>query len=359
MTATKSDPIPSIDRALKSHNALTISFLASNFQAFIMGNFCGGGEVATSNDQIIISSRKPPLQCEGYSPAMMPTFLKQNEIVDFFLQYQNANETRQLACGLVRCMDDIQNRSSWTWVQSSFDIDSTKPVIILCHGHLAWRNQMLIAFLAANLSRKLNCHTLRFDFSGNGHSKGTWRYGGFDSESQDLEQVIRFVREQLKCQVSCVIGHSKGAFAVMKRAWEQEDMPPQAQVPSFVNLCGLYYQPGKYKPEERFTKEQLVELESNGKFLLETRGSRRFEVTRQDIQDKINADSSLVRGITTSRVLLIHGDADEEVPVSSARKFSKAIQTSELHIIKGGDHAFNGLKFMDELSDRISVFVRK
>lgn len=328
-----------------------------------MGN-CLGGEVGSTNDQIIITSRKPPLQCEGYVPAVMPTFLQANEIVDFFLSYQDlsmsgADQTRQLACGLIRCMDDIQNRTNWTWVQSSFDIDSSKPVIILCHGYMSWRNQMLLAFLAANLSRNLNCHTLRFDFSGNGHSKGTWRYGGFDIEARDLSEVIRFVREQLKCQISCVIGHSKGSVTVMKRAYEQEGMPAQERIPTFVNLCGLYYVPNEYSAQEHFTKEQLQELESNGKFLLETKGSRRCEVSKQDIQDKKNVDSSLVRGITTSRVLLIHGDADNEVDVSSAYKFSKAIKTSELKIIKGGDHSLNGLKYMDELTDSIATFVSK
>lgn len=325
-----------------------------------MGNIlgCGGGDQVT-NDQVIITSRKPPLQCEGYAPALLPTFLETNEIVDFFLSYQDGSETRQLACGLIRCMDNIQTRSNWNWVQSSFDIDSTKPVIILCHGHMAWRNQMLLAFLAANLSRKLNCHTLRFDFSGNGHSKGTWRYGGFDVEARDLNEVIRFVRQQLKCQVSCVVGHSKGACSVMRRAWEQEDMPAEERIPAFVNLCGLFYEPNKYSPQERFTKEQLEELDATGKILLETRGSRRYEVTNQDIQDKINADSSPVRGISTSRVLLIHGDADEEVNVSNAYQFSKTIRPSELKVIKGGDHAFNGLKHMDLMTDTISTFVRK
>jgi len=327
-----------------------------------MGNALGCSDhqgVAASNQVVI--SRKPPVQCEGYAPALMPQFLETQEIVDFYLSYQDSSstESHRLACGLIRCMDDIQQRGQWHWVQSSFDVDNTKPVIILCHGHMSWRNQMLLVFLAARLSRELKCHTLRFDFSGNGHSNGTWHYAGYDVESRDLGEVIRFVREQMKCQVSCVIGHSKGAFSMFRRAWEQEDMPVEDRIPCFVNLSGLYYEPNKYSPQERFTNEQLEELKTTGKILMDTKGHKRYEATKQDIEEKIPLDSAPVRGITTSRVLTIHGDADEEVEVSNAYQFAKAIKPHKLKIIKKADHAFNGLKHMDKMTETITKFVRK
>ena len=233
------------------HHSPTIStfsdvYTTRTITALTMGNVlcCGNADqVDDANDgQVVITSRKPPVQCEGYSPAMLPNFLTSQEIVDFYLSYQVEGEARQLACSLIRCMDNRQARSSnlsnWTWVQSSFDIDSSKPVIILCHGYMSWRNQMLLVFLAGHLSRKLHCHVLRFDFSGNGHSSSEWKYGGYDVEARDLDQVIRFVREQLKCQVSCIIGHSKGAIPVFRRAWEQEGMPAEG---SNSVLCQLVW----------------------------------------------------------------------------------------------------------------------
>lgn len=331
-----------------------------------MGNVigcCGHADQVdddSTGQQVVITSRKPSVQCEGYAPAMLPKFLTSQEIVDFYLFYQEKGEACQLACGLIRCVDNCQARSTnWTWVQSSFDIDSTKPVIILCHGYMSWRNQMLLAFLAGHLSRKLHCHVLRFDFSGNGHSNGEWKYAGYDAEARDLDQVIRFAREQLKCQVSCVIGHSKGAISVLRRAWEQEAMPADDRIPCFVNLSGPFYLPGDFSEQDRFTKEQLQDLETTGKILLETRGQKRHYATKQDIKDKKTLNSSLARGIQTSRVLTIHGDADDVVDVSSAYKFADTIKPHELKIIKGGDHAFNGLRHMDELTNTISAFVER
>ena len=116
--------------------------------------------------------------------------------------------------------------------------------------------------------------------------------------------------------------------------------------------------PGEtFSEQERFTKEQLEELETTGKILLGTRGQTKYYATKQDIEDKKTLDSSLAGGIQTSRVLTIHGDADDVVDVSSAYKFADTIKPHELKIIKGGDHAFNGLRHMDELTNTISAFV--
>ena len=327
-----------------------------------MGNglCCGSADQDDVTNTQIVTTRKPPVQCEGYSPALIPTFLNSQEIVDFFLSFQDefGHETRQLACGLIRCMDNMNDRSQWTWVQS-FDVDSTKPVIILCHGFMSWRNQMLLVFLAANLARKLKCHTLRFDFTGNGHSNGTWRYGGYDIERRDLNEVIRFVREKMKCKISCVIGHSKGAFSAFRRAWEQESMPAAERIPCFVNLSGSFYIPHKYSAEARFTKEQLEELKNSGKTLMEKRGQKKYEARNLDIEERTLLDSSHVQLIATSHVLTIHGSADEMVEVSNAYRFADAIKPHQLKIINGGDHAFNGLRHMDELTDTIEAFIRK
>lgn len=154
----------------------------------------------TSSKHVIsINSEIPPAACEGYLPGIVPSFLTPSENVDFYLPYQDGRE--RIACSVMRCIDQPSNRNEYTRVGQAFDIDSTKPVIILCHGSNSWRNQMLISFLAGNLTKKLSCHTLRFDFVGNGHSSGKWRYADFDGGFKQLEHVIDFVRRTMKCQI--------------------------------------------------------------------------------------------------------------------------------------------------------------
>ena len=323
-----------------------------------------GGDDAEHGSGCAVSIRKPPNDCPGYPVVLIPPFLTEDEKVDFFLPYQddsdNDNKRRRLACSLVRCMENAtgNDRQEWTSVQGqNFDIDSSKPVIILCHGFLSWRNQMLIAFLASKLSRKLQCHTLRFDFTGNGHSTGTFSYGNYNGEARDLKHVIQFVRNSMKCKVSCVIGHSKGSYSVLRRAWEQEEEAAADRIPYFVNLSGRYAIPNEFDIRKRFNKEQAASLESNGRFLLSTRGQRRLEVTNDDIEERMNLDSSPVKCIRSAQVLTIHGSADDMVDVSNAYKFSQAIVNHELCIIEGADHNFNGLLYMDHLVAAISSFI--
>ena len=342
-----------------------------------MGNDCrhadiSGGNQSTFNlvgdkkDRISevcsVITRKPPNDCEGYYPPLIPPCLTADEKVDFFLPYQDKpyHTDHLLACSLTRCIDNIRDRDRWIWVQGqSFDVDPSKPVVILCHGFMSWRNQMLVSFLAAHLAHKLRCHTLRFDFTGNGHSTGTWHYGNYDGEARDLDYVIKFVQQSMKCRVCCLLGHSKGSASVLRHAWEQEKGPDIDRIPCFVNLSGGFSVPHEYTVRGRFTKDQESALDSNGKFLLETRGKRKFEVRKEDIEERIHLDSSLVRHIANSHVLTIHGDADNIVHVSSAYKFSRAIQNHELTIVEGADHNFNGLRHMDVLVSTISNFISR
>ena len=97
-------------------------------------------------------------------------------------------------------------------------IDTTKHVFIICHGFLSWRNQMVLANLAVNLSNELSCHTLRFDFSGNGHSSGKWSFGSYEQDYEDLCVVYDFVKDVMRCNVHCIIGHSQGSAAILKHA---------------------------------------------------------------------------------------------------------------------------------------------
>jgi alpha/beta superfamily hydrolase len=319
------------------------------------------GDTKDRNSEVCsVITRKPPDDCEGYYPPSIPPFLTADEKVDFFLPYQDMPHPTHhlLACSLTRCIENIRDREKWILVQGqSFDIDASKPVIILCHGFLSWRNQMLISFLAAHLAHKLRCHTLRFDFMGNGHSTGKWNYGNYDGEARDLDCVIKFVQQSMKCRVCCLLGHSKGSASVLRRAWEQEEVPDIDRIPCFVNLSGKFSVPHEYTVHGRFTKDQESALNLNGKFLLETRGKRKFEVRKEDIEERINLDSSLVRQIENSHVLTIHGDADKVVHVSSAYKFAEMIQNHELTIVEGADHNFNGLRHMDELVSTTSTFI--
>lgn len=228
---------------------------------------------------------------------------------------------------------------------------------------------MLISHVAAGVAKAMHCHALRFDFRGNGSSGGTWHSAGYDNEFCDLERVVNFVRKELGCKVTCIVGHSKGSAAVLRFAQTQGKNGISCNgggdgtcspVPCFVNMAGRYVTPGDFDIKTRFTEKQCNKLEKEGQFTLKTFGEKKAIVTRQDIDERANFDSSFVAEISPNvSVFTIHGSADAVVPVNNATKYDKSIRNHTVMIIDGADHNFNGLKYMKEIVLRIVEFVEK
>mmetsp|Transcript_36944 Transcript_36944/g.75313 ORF Transcript_36944/g.75313 Transcript_36944/m.75313 type:complete len:259 (+) Transcript_36944:270-1046(+) len=248
-------------------------------------------------------------------------------------------------------------------------INTEKGVVIVCHGFLSWRNQMLISHVAAGIAMEMKCHALRFDFRGNGSSGGAWQSAGFQNELFDLERVVEFIRNDLGCEVECIVGHSKGSAAVLRFAQQQGKNDARITsstastasrtVPCFVNMAGRYTTPGDYDITTRFTKEQCNELKKSGKFTMDTFGGKQVVVTQQDIEERANLDASFVSQISHDlSVLTIHGSADKTVPVDDAYKYNEHIPSHTVKIIDDADHNFNGLKYTSNIVSCIAEFVR-
>lgn len=159
-------------------------------------------------EKILPSPRPPPpTHCDGYPYAMVPTDLEPGEEVSFYV----SSGDDDLACTLYRCLPDNGGDSQQHAVERmNLEIDKSIPVIVICHGYMSWRNQMLLAHLARGLHKK-KYHVLRFDFAGNGHSTGSWSAANYEGELTNLKSIVSFVRDDLRCRVQCIVGHSKGA----------------------------------------------------------------------------------------------------------------------------------------------------
>ena len=246
-------------------------------------------------------------------------------------------------------------------------IDTNKDVVIICHGFLSWRNQILLSNLASNLSKSLSCHTLRFDFSGNGHSSGDWSCNAFQSEYDDVCRVYDFVTNMMKCNVSCIIGHSQGSTAVLTHAAMMDSSTSTSSTrmnpkPYYVNLAGRNIKQSYDQFEDKICKmlpkNKVDEWYSTGQISLGIKGGRNFIITKQDVMSRCQQDTScIISKIKTCKVLTIHGDNDTTVPIDNAKNAHDLIVNHTLKIIHGANHNFNGLLYMDEIVTTIANFV--
>jgi alpha/beta superfamily hydrolase len=258
------------------------------------------------------------------------------------------------------------------------------PCVLILHGLGSWRNQLFLKALAYELVSSgqrnvasndgksgASVATLRFDFTGCGESQGEFRYTGYENELDDVNCVIADAEAKHNVEIIAVVGHSKGVLSVMNHAAAAAAAAADGRVVKPMKYVALS---GRFNavafPKGRFTEDNMAQYEREGKFLWFSRGARACYVTASDVAEKANerlspdqfaAISSFTSSSSSSppliQVLIMHGDADETIPCADAHDYHAAIEGSELIMIPGADHNFNGTKYTKMLSDAITNFI--
>lgn len=76
---------------------------------------------------------------------------------------------------------------------------------ILCHGYTSHRDSCHFEPLAQAFANA-GVNTLRFDFPGNGESEGTFRFGNYLEEVDDINAAKRYLEQQRGQEVVAVVG---------------------------------------------------------------------------------------------------------------------------------------------------------
>jgi uncharacterized protein len=169
--------------------------------------------------------------------------------------------------------------------------DKAVPAIaIVCHPHPLHGGTMhnKVVHTLVKAFGELGLRTVRFNFRGVGASEG--RFGDAEGEIEDLLAVLAWVRQQRPNDRLWLAGFSFGGF-VCARAAQQE---PVAQLVSVAPAVNMYY--------------------------------------FKSMQSPPNVPW-----------LVIHGDADEVVPLAAIREWVERMQPSpELVVLKEAGHFFHG-----------------
>ncbi|KAH1216299.1 hypothetical protein GmHk_13G037233 [Glycine max] len=126
----------------------------------------------------------------------------------------------------------------------------TKEIVILCHGLRSTKEDDIIINLAAALENA-GVNSFRFDFTGNGESEGSFEFGHYWREVDDLHDVVQHLHRE-NPKVIAIIGHSKGGSVVLLYASKHHD------IKTVVNLSGRYDL--KAGLEERLGKDYLERI---------------------------------------------------------------------------------------------------
>ncbi len=195
---------------------------------------------------------------------------------------------------------------------------------ILCHGMESDKNSEKLIFLARQLAER-GILALRFDFSYVGESSGRFEDITYSGEVEDLRAAYELMRNRHSGKIAIFGSSMGGTVALMFAAAEP-------QVAALVTLAAPLH-------PENFPKRVLPPA---GLERWRKRGFTRFNGQRLNVtllEDLESIDVPQFARKIHCPILILHGDADEVVPVAEAHELHGCLtNTKRLSILKGGDH---------------------
>ena len=203
---------------------------------------------------------------------------------------------------------------------------------ILCHGMESGKNSEKLIFLAQSLAER-GVLALRFDFRYVGDSSGEFADITYSGEVEDLQAAYGFVQSRQPGK-TVIFGSSMGGTVALLFA---------AQEPSVAAVVTLAA-PGHPEnfPKRVLTPKQLQSWRERG---YTTYNGQRLNVSLLKDLELLDVPEAARR--IRCPVLILHGEADEVVPVAEAYELHGILASPKrLSIFKATDHRFSNPRIM-------------
>ena len=212
----------------------------------------------------------------------------------------------------------------------SYDKAKKIPLVIIIHGFTGNKEERHI-LAVSHMFNELGCATLRVDMYGHGKSDGKFRDHTLFKWMGNAMTVIDYARSLDYVSDIYLCGHSQGGLMVMLAAALKHEfikglipMSPAVMIPEGARkgmMLGI-----KFDPDDI---PDVLPTESDWKL-----GGNYIRVAQT-----IHPEEAIAR--YHGPVLLVHGDADESVPVQCSIDAAKHYSNSELVLIHGDTHCYD------------------
>ena len=204
--------------------------------------------------------------------------------------------------------------------------------VILCHGMDSDKNSEKLIFLGRKLA-ELGILALRFDFSFVGESSGKYEDITYSGEVEDLRAAYALAQEQTSGKIA-IFGSSMGGTVGLLFAAQESTLA------ALVTLAAPLH-PENF-PRRLLTVAEREEWRRRGFTIY---NGRRLNVSLLEDLERLDVAQS-ARNIKCP-VLILHGGADEIVPVKEAYELHECLSGAKrLTILNGTDHRLSDSALM-------------
>ncbi|HHW40319.1 MAG TPA: alpha/beta fold hydrolase [Syntrophomonadaceae bacterium] len=203
-------------------------------------------------------------------------------------------------------------------------------VVVVCHGFLGTRRGGGRAVVLGERLAAAGYGVLRFDFAGSGESEGDFASATLTKNAADLQAALDFLTG-MGYRKFIALGRSFGGNAVLVGAARDRRIQGVCLWSTPVDMAAVL---------RVILGEDLYQAMLQGNAVTFDDGYRTYTKKADFLQDLGNYRmQELAAALSPRPVLIVHGEADELVPVENARLlFRAAGEPRELFLIPGGNH---------------------
>ncbi len=231
-------------------------------------------------------------------------------------------------------------------VLSNPNSDITSPIIIIVHGHSSSNKSKNLVKLSEMLNEK-GIASFRIDLYGHGQSEGKFEEATVSEAVDSILSAIKYVKSNGYTKIG-LVGSSFGGIASIIAASKTQDLFVLALKSPVSNYSDLYLWRGT----------SIGDWKEKGYREYPTKtGMGRLNYVFYE--DAIQNDGYEVAKNISIPTLIVHGDADDEVPAEQSIKLSKLLPNCKLNIVKGADHTYTNETHSEQMLQEILNYILK
>jgi len=220
----------------------------------------------------------------------------------------------------------------------------SKTVVVMCHGFTTGKDSSTNKRLENEFNDK-GLATFRFDFFAHGESEGDFKDITISEATEDVLCAIALVRERGYEKVG-LVGSSFGGTACILAASQTKELfvvALKAPVSDYKGNLVAHRDVGKWK------KDGFVEYISGD--------GRKHKLDYNFYLDTEKYNEHKEAEKITAPTIIIHGDADESVPIEQSKRLAEIIKHCTLHILPGADHRFSKAEDFEKMIGLLGNFI--